>query len=204
MNCVQQNAYDNNNRVNIGLNIHILSFNVKNSQLKENDEVRVSFTTFPEKVKEHFCIKAKKMNYVNHVFALNITKETKAILLVFRRKNFLLNDPIIGCLTLQMNEIPEIPQDFKEMATYSSSSEIKKKKIFEPIVGNKDENSNKVSPKAIGEIELQFTITEPYVIKEHKHQKENKNNSKNDKNNNKINNKLNKKSKANTSYIIIE
>lgn len=199
----------NNGASQIGLNIHILSFSINNASLKNHDDIRVSFTTFPGHAKEHFCVKAKKINSTNHVFSLNISNETKSILLVFRRKNFLLNDPIIGCLIINTCELPNIPKDFDSMSSFSKSSEIKTMKIYEPIFRKPGDNSPKEKPKVNGQIDIQFTITEPYAIKEHKmkHQKENNhNNYKISKNNNETDNnkKMNKKVKHNNDYIFIE
>lgn len=209
-----------NRRMTIGLNIHILSFYLKNAFLKENDDVRVSFTTFPEKIKQHFCVKARKMNLTNHVFSLNITNETKGILIVFRRKNLFLNDPIIGCFTIKTMDLPTIPQDIDAMSSFSVSSDVKKLKIYEPVIRKEGEKPPISKPQVVGQINIQYTITKPYVFKEKYHKNNNKsskNNNMKDKSCNKknisnekigkmsnTNEKLSKKTKVNNNYILID
>ena len=75
------------------MNIHLLSFKLPKDVVKDKEEIRVSITTIPEENKEHFSIEGKKMYNANHVFSLNITNNTRKIIMVFRKKT-IFDDPI--------------------------------------------------------------------------------------------------------------
>ena len=150
----------------VGLNIHLLSFTIARDLIKDNENVRVSITTFPEGVKQHFRMHAKNMGHTNHVFTLNITNQTKMILIVFRKKSFMFNDPIIACTTIHSNQLIKIPQNFDTSAE-TICSDVKILNIYEPILRQNAEGTNnnikQRDRKVNGQIQVQFSITAPYI-----------------------------------------
>lgn len=167
---------ENTETINIGLNILLLSFSIPREHIKDNDDIRVSITTYPEKTKQHFRLHAKYIDHSNHNFRLNITNKTKMILFVIRKKSFILNDPVISCTTIHSSNFPKIPSNFDKTSD-TISTDIKTFNLYEPIIRehNENEDENKQSSieiknnqvrKVKGQMQVQFTFSSPYAESE--------------------------------------
>lgn len=167
----------------IGLNIHLLSFELPKKVIKNLDEVRVSITTMPDGVKQHYTLKGKKMENTNHVFSLNISNETRRIVMVFRKRVLFNDGPIIASKTIHLQEFKELPKS--PITSGSINSEVKTLNLCYPIqkqMVEEQTDKRNINRKVLGQMEIQLTFTTPYV----KYKK--------DKRSRKDNNKLEKKS----------
>lgn len=154
----------------IGLNIHLLSFAIPREGIKDNDDIRVSITTFPENIKQHFNLHAKKIYNCNHIFTINITKETQKILMTFRKKCYVDGDPIISSSLINTSNLPKIPDNFDQISNIVCS-EVKTFNLYQPVrkqtsdeLGNSHSDS-KVA-KMNGSMQVQFTLTSPFALSE--------------------------------------
>lgn len=163
----------------IGFNIHLLSFSFPEYLIKH--DVRVIVTTYPETSKHEYLIKSRDILYPNILLDLNIPKDAKFILLFFQKKCCFTKDPIIAWTVIETEHFPQNPQyyDFSESGIIRS--EIKKINIYEYYMTINEngkhqefectESSLQRIKKINGQIEVQFTMTEPYILKESKHSK---------------------------------
>ncbi|KAK8897318.1 hypothetical protein M9Y10_015260 [Tritrichomonas musculus] len=198
----------------IGLNIHLLSFTLPKDVIKSKDDIRVSITTMPEQNKQHFHLHGKKMHCTNHVFSLNITNQTKRIIMVFRKKTFLSEDPIIASTIIYSLDFPKIPGDIDRFESEPISTDVKTLNIYYPLqkqIREQGGNINnvqdkKITRKVLGQMQVQLTFTTPYTSVSQKKTIKNNNKSnkisKSDKHNNKNNGtKLHKNKKGNYEEI---
>lgn len=139
-------------KFSIGLNIHLLSFFIPKHLIKPLEEIKICVTTQPEENTQTFCLPIEKMEKSNHVFALNITNQTKKIFVIFRRKNFLVNDPIIASSCIYLSEFPKLTENFADIVAGTINTEVKEYKIFEM-----SEKSD-----VIGKMKIQFSFCAPY------------------------------------------
>lgn len=183
----------------IGLNIHLISFALPKNVVKEKEGIRVSITTMPEENKQHYHLHGKKMYCTNHVFSLNITNKTKKVIMVFRKKQFFSEDPIIASTIIHSSDFPTLPEGMEHFDSDPISTEVKTLNIYYPLQKQiqeeraKGENTKQMVRKILGQMQVQLSFTAPYttITKE-------KNNSKVKKDNNKIGGtKLHKSKKSN-------
>lgn len=178
----------NNSNSQIGLNIHLLTFKLPEKLVHDSDSVRVSITTFPEENKQHFYVKGKKINTSNHVFSLNITNKTDKIVMVFRKKNPLGDDPIIASSTIHLKKFTELP--IEQITCGTQMTDVKILDIYYPLQKQIQEEQSKeqtngtanknMKRKVLGQMEVQLSFSTPYLNsnKEKTNKKENKNISK--------------------------
>lgn len=169
----------------IGFNIHLISFQLPKNVIKENEDIRVSITTLPEESKQHFHLHGKKMLCTNHVFSLNVTNKTKKVIMVFRKKIFLHEDPIIASTIIYQEDFPKLPDDVDPSNIETMSTDVKTLNIYYPLqkqiqeekAAGKYDKTKKIDRKILGQMQIQLSFTSPYTSLKHKHQKNN--NSKN-------------------------
>ena len=192
----------NNSKYQIGLNIHLLTFKLPEKLVHDSDSIRVSITSFPEENKQHFYVKGKKINTSNHVFSLNITTKTDKIVIVFRKKNAIGEDPIIASATIHLKKFTEFP--IEQMTSGTKMTDVKVLDIYYPLQKQIEEEQSKeqtnvttnkhMKRKVLGQMEIQLSFSTPYLNsnKEKSNKKENK----------KISKKINKicKPKKNGKY----
>ena len=160
-----------------GLNLQILSFDLPRYLVKDNDAVRVSITSIPEENKQAFTIPAHKMKDSHITFNVNvnlqpkdipndfISTETEKIIVVFRKKSFFSNGPIIASTIIDANDFPK---------GFSDSTEMKTINIYEPMNKNEKSNNdyqnsdNKKNRQIIGRMQVQMTLTKPLHLNEFK------------------------------------
>lgn len=164
--------FDDGEKMKVGLKIHLFSFSLPHDLIKDTDEVRVSITSMPERVKQYFYFHGKEINNTDHVFSLNITNKTEEIIVVFRRKDFIENDPIVASTIIHNTEFPKIPQNINDLSSDKKITPIKTVKILEPNHKQK-KNPNK-ERKVIGKMKVQLSLTVPFLENE----ESNNNNSK--------------------------
>lgn len=169
----------NNLSYQIGLNIHLLSFKLPEKLIHDSDSVRVSITTFPEKNKQHFSVKGKKINTSNHVFSLNITNKTDKIVMVFRKKNALSENPIIASATIHLKKFDKLP--IEQITSGAIMTDVKILDIYYPLQKQiQEEQANEtvnkqMKRKILGQMEIQLSFSTPYLKtnKEKTNKKEN-------------------------------
>lgn len=178
----------NNSKYQIGLNIHLLTFKLPEKLVHDSDSIRVSITSFPEENKQHFYVKGKKINTSNHVFSLNITNKTDKIVIVFRKKNAIGEDPIIASATIHLKKFTELP--IEQMTSGTKMTDVKILDIYYPLQKQIEEEQSKeqtnvttnkhMKRKVLGQMEIQLSFSTPYLNsnKEKTNKKENKKNSK--------------------------
>ena len=151
----------NNKKFENGLNIHLLAFSLPKELINDKDEVRISITTIPDENKQNFSIEGKKMYNSNHVFWLNITNKTKKIIMVFRKKIFLSENPIIASTIIHFNDFKEFPN--KQITSGMISTEFKNINIYYPLQKQIHEEGKKnFQRKILGKMQIQLTFTVPY------------------------------------------
>lgn len=144
----------------IGLNIHLLSFTLPKKLIKSKDTIRVSITTMPEGNKQHFYIKGKKKNCSNCVFLTNITNHTKHIVMIFRKKSILSENPIIASKTIHSKEFESFQQEPIENGLFST--DVKTFQIYDHQKQKKDNNKCHRS-KYLGEMQIKLTFSAPFT-----------------------------------------
>lgn len=129
-----------------GLSIQLKSFTLPSSIVAPNDTIRISITTIPQQQKEAFCISASEMNCSNIYFNVNISKRTEKIIVVFRKKSFFFQDPIIASTVIHQKDLPH---------EIGANSQINIEfPIFEPIQAS----NNKSHRKIIGHMQLSMSL----------------------------------------------
>lgn len=167
-------------RFEIGLNIHLISISLPTDLIKSRDKIRVSITTMPEEVKQNFKIRGRKIKNLNHVFSLNVTNQTKKIVLVFRKKSLMEKNPIIASAIISASDLPQFPQSYDQLASGTYSTETKAINILDPLskqikeerqkrdemgadAYSKTTNNNRINRKIIGQMQVQLAFTTPYL-----------------------------------------
>lgn len=142
-----------------GLYIHVQSIHLNQDVIGSNDKIRVSITTVPEENKQAFVIEAKKMDNMHHFFTVNITDQTKKIIIVFRKKSFILNDPIIASTILHSDQFP----NFQDK---SKNTEIKLIDIYDPLQHSHQEKSiySNNQRRNLGRMEIQLSLEEAFPV----------------------------------------
>lgn len=170
---------NSNIKFDIGLNIHLVAFKLPKNVIKDHEEIRVSITSLPEEKKQHFHLQAKKMKNSNHVFSINITNQTQKIIMVFRKKSFIYNDPIIASTIIHQCDFPKLPPGLHSFNCDPISTEIETLDIYYPLQkqiremrehGNNEgkfpaqstDKSAKINRKILGSMQVQMSFTTPY------------------------------------------
>lgn len=149
-----------------GINIHLLSFALPKNIIKDNEEIRVSVTSIPEENKQSFFIEGKNMSNANHVFSLNITDQTKKILIVFRKKTFFFDSPVIASTIVHLVEFDDIPN--QQMTNAMVTTEIRSFNIYYPLkLQREEEKTENIQRKVLGVMNIQLTFLSPYIIQDH-------------------------------------
>ncbi|KAK8880512.1 hypothetical protein M9Y10_003190 [Tritrichomonas musculus] len=154
------------------------------------------------KKKQHFYVKGKKINTSNHVFSLNITNKTDKIVMVFRKKNPLGDDPIIASATIHLKKFTELP--IEQITSGTQMTDVRILDLFYPLQKQIEEEQTKCAAnkqmrrKVVGQMEVQLSFSSPY-LNSNKEKTNKKENNKEDKN---ISKKINKccKPKKNRKY----
>lgn len=138
-----------------GLNIHLISFRLNSQIIGQRDKIRVSITTIPEECKQSFFINAKDIHHCHHFFTVNITNQTKKIIVVFRKKSIIQNDPIIASTIIHSNEFPKSKDD-------SQNSDVKRIDIYEPISNGPGTLNPGQERKIYGQMQIQMSLDNPF------------------------------------------
>ena len=169
---------ENNDKFDIGLTIHLVAFHLPKNVIKDHEEIRVSITTMPEEKKQHFKMHAKKMENSNHIFAINITNQTKKVIMVFRKKSLLYNDPIIASTIIHQSDFPKLPQGMHVFNSDPISTDIKTLDIYYPLQkqiremrehvhdykfpAQPTDQTSRINRKVLGKMQIQMSFTTPY------------------------------------------
>lgn len=173
------NTYSSSESLNdIGLNIHLLSFSLDRYNIKH--DVKIIVTTYPEANKQEFVLKQKEIQFPNHVLSLKINRNSEKVFIFFQKKCLLSKDPILAWTVIENDHFPLNPQKYNYCTCGTVSGDIKTLNVYEYFVQNKDKNFLlNFSEKAVenfkkmnGQIDIQLTMTGPYLDSgEHKHSK---------------------------------
>ncbi|OHS96891.1 hypothetical protein TRFO_01983 [Tritrichomonas foetus] len=89
------------------LHITVQSITFPEGYVKKNDDIRISYTSYPTHQKDNFTFSAKDLGSINKHWVLdNTSAKIEKISFIIRRKSFILNDPIIGVFCLRTCNIP--------------------------------------------------------------------------------------------------
>ena len=171
----------------LNLNIRMQSIELESSLISSNDKIRVSLTALPENIKEAQIFEAKKINHVQPSFKIQFKDNTKEILIVFRKKNYLEGDPIIASTVIYTSNISNI---FKER----NNQDEKKVTLYQINHANGTAN-------VVGHMYINFTVNEEIM-----RSKKNNNNNKINKENKKYNefSKINSAFKKENEYLLLD
>lgn len=136
----------------LSLNIDMFSLELKKNIIQNDDTIRISITALPERSKKNITFEAPYLKKVRPSFSVNINEKTEKILIVFRKKKFSDNDPILGSIVIPKGEFPT---NFDDIA----NTELKLIDLLEPLQHLTDKCVNR---KIIGRFYIQFSLS--YVI----------------------------------------
>ena len=159
-----------------GLNIHLIAFFLPKDIIKEKEQIRVSITTMPDETKQHFSIKGKLMDYTNHLFSLNITNQTEKIIIVFRKKTLLKENPIIASTTINLKDFKEMPNE--QIKEGIIETDVKSFNLYYPLQKQiREEHQQNVKRTIIGNMKIKLSFTTPFShVKQDKVCQKSKNN----------------------------
>ena len=155
-----------------GLNIHLLSFNLPEDIVKENEKIRVSITSVPEGDKQSFSIEKKEINSFSYIFPITATNNTTKIILVFRKQKYDDPDdhsynPIIASTSIHINEFQNIPQS--QITAGMMNTDIKNINIYYPLQHQVKEMrkrgqvvKNHMSRQVLGQVQVQLSFIAQY------------------------------------------
>lgn len=161
-----------------GLNLSLLSFELPKNLVKDSDDIRVSITTLPDENKQAFTISARKIKDPHLTFGVNVTipqetipdgfvsDATEKIIIVFRKKSFFYNDPIIAASLIQAKDFPKnlsVPATIKTFDIYEPSRHNEKDKKNSIYDGNRSKKNNRA---IIGRMQVQMSLTDPFHLQE--------------------------------------
>lgn len=166
----------NNKKDEIGLSICVEKFSITNDILKDNDNIHVSITLLPEQIRHNFTVQSKVLASTNHIFSLNITRQTKKIVMIFRKSGFFSNDQIFASTVINSCDFPKISQNFNQINSIPVETDTKTINIYSPITQQNNENyegqedqysesqySESMVKKIIGNMQVKLTFTAPYI-----------------------------------------
>lgn len=131
------------------LNIKLNSIRLSNEIVHPNDTIRVSITTIPDKQKDAKLFEVKNIDTATPTFRIKMKDSIQKILIVFRKKSFFFNDPIIASTIIHRNEIGVFDDDV--------DCDYKKFDIYEPAGNNNNHSRNR---RVVGSMEASFSLKE--------------------------------------------
>ena len=162
-----------------GLNLHILSFQLPSNLIKDNDDLKISITTIPEENKQVITTPVRKIKDSGITFGVNInipkeiipndfiTLKTEKIVVIFRRKSFFYNDPIIASSVIHFKDLPKNRSIQEQNKTINIYDPISKMEVNSMNIMYQNANSKK-QKNVIGKMEIQMTLTDPFHLNEFK------------------------------------
>lgn len=136
------------------LNLKLHSINLPPSIISPNDTLRVSITTIPDKQKEAKTIQVKNLNIETVSFKIKFNDIIENIIVVFRKKSFFSDGPIIASTCIKTKDIKENCNEFN-----------KKINLYEPYQKVSEKENVKKTRKIIGSMETNFSVKEEFAIK---------------------------------------
>lgn len=143
----------------LSLNIKLNCIRFSQSVVNPEDTIRVSITTLPDSQKEAFTFDIKDIQTVQPSFTIKFNKNTKKIIIVFRKKSFFSNGQIFASTCIKTDDIKlysEISNDCHNIID-----------LFEPIQ-HSSENENleiKKLRRIVGNMEIFFSLKEYFPVK---------------------------------------
>lgn len=135
-----------------GLDIHLCSYEL-NKKIHNHDDINVSVSIIPDGKIQYFYIDGNNFRHNQHSFTVNITDKTEKIVMLFKKRNILIEDSYIGYAYIdkkdfqKKTEIQEIPIINK----FNKNVAKRNKKHLQ----NEDKN-------VAGHIKVQFEIMDPF------------------------------------------
>lgn len=133
------------------LNIQMENFSFSEKIFQDKDTIRISITTLPENEKEAFQFDGKRLQDAHPFFTVKKTKNTRKIIIVFRKKSISEKDPIIASTTIKSELFPKSFSD-------ANNSQQQIINIYEPI--QKPNASQKSQRKIVGQMSVQFSLSQ--------------------------------------------
>lgn len=146
------------------IGIHLFSFSLPQSILKDNEDVRISITSIPDENKQNFTIKKGNDHRANLVFSLKITEKTKKFIIVFR-KNSILSNAIIASSSFHLDDFKNVPNE--QITNNVIFTDIEQINLFYPLQKQKKEenieHNDEITRRIIGHMEIQLFFSSPYL-----------------------------------------
>lgn len=195
---------ENTANSSVCLNIHLLSCSLPENLMSSRNDVRVTVFTFPEMKKQDHVIKAKNLQFPDLECPITITSQTQKIHIFFQKKNIINKGAIIAWTTIETADIPNLLLNSQnDDFDLSISPELQSLNIYKPTSAKMNEKEFVLNPEFFGnssytiedvsgQIEVQLTVTDPFLTDE---SDLSKNNMKRDNKKRHLNNNSNKKIK---------
>ncbi|KAK8841917.1 hypothetical protein M9Y10_026869 [Tritrichomonas musculus] len=137
----------------MNLQIDMESLEFIDDLILPNDKVRVIITSLPDEKSSTFNINAKKIEEFHQSFTFEVSKLTKKLIIIFRRKSHLKKDNIIASTIIRSDQFPKDLND-------KTNSKAKNIQIYEPFPKElNDYQSVLENRKVLGQMEVQFTLS---------------------------------------------
>ena len=138
----------------MNLNIQIESFESSKKIIQPNDTIRVIVTTFPDDQSQAINIDVKTIEQTQPVFTVGVTKLTKKIIIVFRKKSNSKKDLIIGSTIIRSDQFPNKIND-------KYNTEMRSIPIYEPFPNDSGKNISILeNRKILGKMEVRIALSE--------------------------------------------
>ena len=137
----------------MNLNICVLSFDFPNNLTQENDKIRVSVTSLPDRQKFAETFDAKQISFAHPCFTFKFNDKTNQILLVFRKLSIFQKDPIIASTVIKGDQFPKSIDDL-------TNNELKTIEVYEPVqkMASKDNSLAGRKKKVLGKATIKLSL----------------------------------------------
>ena len=159
----------------VGLHISLITFFLPEYIINDNDNICIAVITLPEQNKQHFMLQKKDM-YSNLTFSLNILKQTRKIIIDFKKQNFLSNEPTFAFAIINQNDFPKSLETFDQFSSNPITTDIKTLNIFASIHQQEKKEENEENDeviiekpndhsyrKVVGNMKVQLAFSEPLI-----------------------------------------
>lgn len=129
------------------LNIRFNSIKLSSDLVEPGDTIRMSITTIPDKQKQAKTFDFKDIDTATPSFLIKMNDCIQKILVVFRKKTFFSESPIIASTIIHRNEIGvfdnDVDSDYKKVTIYESA-----------------QNKTNQHRRIVGSMEVLYTLKE--------------------------------------------
>ena len=134
------------------LNIKIESLVLSNDIIQPNDIIRICVTTLPDDQTQAYNVGFQKIEEDHHQFSFEVSKLTKKLIVIIRKKSHSKKDPIIASTIIHSDKFLKSSDDKSNINTQNIL-------LYEPFPKDlHNQNSILENRKILGNIDLRFSI----------------------------------------------